>query len=301
LILKPQKEEKMKKHVCLKKKLMTVFLAGVLTAGSVMPVYASSVVKKNAYSAAAALPADALAVFETAEAKNAALDSCSVTFTMQTQSTLQNGTGSQTGFGPVSVSGEMKAKNAGAENLAFILHETIRAGNSSMEINSFYENGCSYMNMPNTENGTADAKYRLLIPVNEAIMLLKPTLDPGSADISAITDMTMEKSGEDTVIRYHANPALLANFQSALLDDPITGAGIAYKAGGSLSSFAAEVTINPEGYYTNKKISWTVSGTEGNLSYVRKTDMDIIILEAGVPVDFELPSTDGYDAVFQMK
>jgi|GEM_PF-2535982 len=281
-----------------------ILSVAVLSAGpGSISAQASSVVKTHAASgySGGTVPADAAAVYEAAEIKNAALDSCAATFTGQAEIFLTGTSSSGSENSSYTISGDMKAKNAGTENLAYILNENISSDSWHMNTGIFYENAAQYVSMDlysgDVSEPVLSKKFKKTSGGSYVLPVLADSADPGSAGISAVTDMQMEKAGDSTILRYHANPEKLG-ILGASLGNSLTNE-ISISGGTSVSSetvkvtsFGAEVTIGPDGYYTDKKIHMTM--TIGDLM-TEKADIDIKIENPGVPVDFEMPSAEGYE------
>jgi hypothetical protein len=285
------------------KKTAAVFLTLLLCLSAASPASAG-VTRTHAAYAQTDVPEEVKKIFTEAERKNSALDSCEGSFTINTVTdfTLNILGGKSAGF-TVGTAGTMKAKNAGGDDLQFLIEET--AGNENrIRTDAFYKEGYLYLKVGAEGADDEDtARIKTALPVNRAVAALAATVDPLSADISAVRTMEMKKDGDNTVITYTADPDRISSAVTRFLLGSISGdlaESLSDEQDGSseksvISSFEGEVTINPDGYYTEKKaVIKTGNASDAAVSASAVSTIDFKIVNPGEPVDFELPEGDDY-------
>ena len=259
------------------------------------PVFAGTLQKNTR------VRADAMRLFEDAEKRNAALDSCAFDFTLSTQRAAGQ-SGSSEAAAPLLSTGQLKAMNAGTDQFAFTLSETAERSGQTLSHSSFYTGNELYYRYTAADTESAatvldSGKKKAAVPAELLGAALLTAVDPGSAEVSSITDMTMKKSGEETVLTYTADPSkmsfqALVGIRTYLSLFSVTELPIDYLET-AVTAYSAAVKLNADGYYTEKKVDITFADPETQGGTVRSV-MDAVITEPGKPVSVELPSVDGY-------
>lgn len=231
----------------------------------------------------------AMAAYMAAQEKNAALDSIDT----DVYGYISMGTDEETVDMTLDVSLQMKGVNS--DDIEFVMDGTIDMMGMELPFSSFYTDGYVYTD-------TLGMKVKQATPVYDAIQSANSTLEMADIQTDMITDMQMQQDGEDTIITYSLDTSKMTSFLNdmmgmdifAELDD--YGYEISYEIGRA----DGEAVINKDGYYARETAFLNMdmsmkeleSGETETISY--EMYVEINVNNPGEPVEFDLPSTEGY-------
>lgn len=232
---------------------------------------------------------DPMAVFLAAQEKNNALDSLDMDADYVISMTAE---GMSMTMG---MDMNIKMKNVQDGNLQFIATGNIDLLGSQMPINMFYADGYYYMD-------SMGMKMKQAMPMNKALESVSSNMEVADIDTSMMSDLQMRREGDTTILSYTTDAASMNDYMKAVMGDSLNytdGIQITY----NIKSSSGEAYINKEGYYTGQKMYVdmdmtmidTASGQTETIGYIM--DVTATINNPGQPVDFAIPSTDGYEDV----
>lgn len=189
----------------------------------------------------------------------------------------------------------MKMRGAKAGDLEYVMEGSMSMMGLDMPFSSFYTDGYVY-----TES--MEMKIKEPTTVYEAIEEAKQTMEFTNVEQSMITNMKMRQDGENTVLTYSMNRADMNDFLNEMMGMEAFASleEFGFKVGYDIRKADGEVVIDQNGYYTKENVSIDVVMTMTDIesgdseSFGYQMNMELNINNPGEPVEFTLPSTEGY-------
>lgn len=189
----------------------------------------------------------------------------------------------------------IKMKNVHGGNLQFIATGNMDMLGSQVPINMFYTDGYYYMD-------SMGMKMKQAMPMNEALESASSNMEVADIDTSMMRNLQMRKEGDITILSYSTDAASMNEYMKSVMGSSLNstdGIQVTY----NIKSSSGEAYINQDGYYTGQKMYVdmdmtmidTASGQSQTMGYIM--DITATIHNPGQPVDFAIPSTDGYEDV----
>lgn len=185
----------------------------------------------------------------------------------------------------------LKMKGVRSGNIQFVASGNMSMLGSTMPVNMFYTDGYYYMDM-------MGEKQKMAMPMDEALSEAAGNMDVNSSDLSMMQNLQMRKEGENTIITYEANPESMNQYMNSMVGDSLAASG--YNTSYNIKSSSGEVVINKDGYYTAQKMHldmdmvMTDPSSGQTMNFGCKMDVNMTINNPGQPVDFAIPSTEGF-------
>lgn len=176
-------------------------------------------------------------------------------------------------------------------NIQFLAAGNMNALGSNMPVSMFYKDGKYYMDLQGM-------KMVQSMPLEEAVADVMSNTE--QTDITMMSDIQMRTEGENTIISYTVDRDGMNDLLSLSADTyEQSGFSVNY----NVRSAYGEAVINKDGHYVREKVvidmDFTISdaatGEASSVTY--KMDLTMDIVNPGQPVDFELPSTEGYTSI----
>ena len=161
----------------------------------------------------------------------------------------------------------------------------------------FYTDGYMYTD-------TMGQKTKQPMEAMEAVAQANSTMSGVEVDLSAMRGMRMHTENGNTVISYTMDPSAMNSIMDSAMMDMS-----AYDAMGAdyqvvINRCEGTMTINSEGYYEAASIymdmSATISAEGESMDVGYKIDMDMTYNNPGQEVNFEIPSTEGYQEMYAL-
>lgn len=189
----------------------------------------------------------------------------------------------------------MKMRGVKSGNLEYVMDGSMDMLGMEIPISSFYTDGYLYTD-------SMGMKIKQKTSVYDAIESANSTMEMADVDLSMITDMQMHMEGEDAVITYSVDReqinAMLDKIMGMAAFTELEDSGIEMSY--DIASADGEIVIDKNGYYTRQHmymdmgVTITEKESQETMSMAFKMDMDMNINNPGEPVEFTLPSTEGY-------
>lgn len=188
----------------------------------------------------------------------------------------------------------LKMKGVKDGNLQFIVSGNVKAFETDMPVNMFYTDGYYYMDM-------MGMKLKQAMPMDQALAEATQNVDVNVSDLSMMRNMQMRKDGENTIIAYTMDASYFNEYMNNMMGENMASSGmnISY----NIKSCNCELVINKDGYYTAEKMYvdmdmvMTDSASGAFDSIGCKMDINMTVNNPGQPVDFTIPSTEGYEDI----
>ncbi len=185
----------------------------------------------------------------------------------------------------------MKIKGATTGNMEFLMSGNMRLFGSDMPVTMFYTNGKYYMDI-------LGMKSVQDMPVDQAMEDAMSNTETVEANM--MSDLQMRTEGENTILTYVIDTNAMNELLGIAADDYTE---LGYDVKYNVRSASGRSVINKDGYYTNENMlidmDYTMTdistGESTTMSYKMEIAMDIN--NPGQPVDFALPSTEGYTSL----
>jgi len=231
----------------------------------------------------------AMAAYKAAQAKNAELDSIDADV---------NAYMSMDADGQVvdmSMDVSMKMKGVKSGNMEFIMEGNMDMLGTEMPFSTFYTDGYMYTDV-------LGMKVKQAMPIYDAMETATGTMNMVEVDESMLTDMQMRMDGEDTVITYSLDAGKITSFVNEMMGmeafNELADSG--FKVSYDITRADGEAVIDKNGYYTrevvylnmNMTMTETETGETAAMGY--EVDMEMNVNNPGQPVEFKLPSKEGY-------
>lgn len=233
---------------------------------------------------------DAMAAYLAAQEKNSALDS------MDTDVNYVMSVSTEGVTIDAKMNLNMKMKNVTGGNLQFVASGSMNMLGFDLPVNMFYTDGYYYMDM-------MDMKVKQAMPMEEALTEASVNAE---IDTSMMQDMQMRKDGENTILTYVVDAAVMNGYLENILGSNPALSNSQAQISFKIHSSNGEVVINKDGYYTSQKVYMDMDMTMIDMSVGEvetvnlKMDMTMNINNPGQPVDFAVPSTEGYEDMSTM-
>lgn len=234
---------------------------------------------------------DAMAAYLAAQEKNSALDS------MDTDVNYVMSVSTQGVTIDAKMNLNMKMKNVTGENIQFVTNGSMTMLGTEIPVNMFYTDGYFYMDMMGT-------KAKQAMPMDKAIAEASGNTE---IDTSLMRDMQMRKEGENTILTYTVDAAVMNGYMESILGSNPALSNSQAQISYNIRSSNGEAVINKDGYYTSQKVYVDMDMTMVDMSVGEaetinmKMDMTMTINNPGQPVDFAIPSTEGYEDMSTMQ
>lgn len=237
----------------------------------------------------------AMAAYKAAQEKNAELDSLDA----DVYAYMSMEAGEEIMDMGMDISLKMKGVKSG--NLEFVMDGTVDMMETELPLSCFYTDGYMYTD-------TLGMKIKQATPMYEAIETATGTMALPDKETDMITDMQMSMDGEDTVITYRLDTKEFNSFLNDLMGmDIFEDLGNSdYQISCEIGRADGEAVIDKNGYYSREtafvnmdmSITEKESGEKETISY--EMCMEININNPGEPVEFKIPSTEGYTDLASM-
>lgn len=233
---------------------------------------------------------DAMAAYLAAQEKNNALDS------MDTDVNYVMSMSAEGVTIDAKMNLNMKMKNVTDGNLQFVANGSMSMFGTEIPVNMFYTDGYYYMDM-------MGMKAKQAMPMEEAIAEASGNTE---IDTSMMRDMQMRKEGENTILTYTVDAAVMNDYLENILGSNTALSSSQAQISFKIYSSNGEAVINKDGYYTSQKVYMDMDMTMIDMSVGEaetvnlKMDISINVNNPGQPVDFAVPSTEGYEDMSTM-
>lgn len=234
---------------------------------------------------------EALAVYEEAVAKNAALDSSDFTGTMVMTMSVDS---EPTDILAMGLNFDMKMRGAAEGDLQYIMSGSMTVdGEEILPFSVFYVDGYMYMDM-------LGMKAKEEMPFEEAMETAKELQAAmGDTATTGVGNLKMKEENGKKILTYNVNAAQMNNLMEMMMGSSaadLTDMGIDYNY--RINEGRGEVVVDENGYYTSESVymdmsmDMTDNGESETLNVTIDIKMDVN--NPGQPANFTLPSTDGY-------
>lgn len=188
----------------------------------------------------------------------------------------------------------LKMKGVKNGNLQFVSSGSMNMLGTNIPISMFYTDGYYYIDM-------MGEKQKQAMPMDEALAEASGNVDVSASDLSMMQDLQMRRDGENTIITYTMNAADMSGYLNAMMGESMSTAGMNLSY--NIKSANGEAVINKDGYYTAQKVFVDMdmvmadpeSGQTESLGC--RMDINMTVNNPGQPVDFTIPSTEGYEDI----
>lgn len=229
-------------------------------------------------------------VYRAAYAKNEALTSADVDASYVMSMEMEGMT--------LDIGMDMNMKMKGLpDNIEYVASGTMDLLGAEIPMTMFYTDGYMYTD-------TMGQKTKQPMEAMEAVAQANSTMSGVEVDLSAMRGMRMHTENGNTVISYTMDPSAMNSIMDSAMMDMS-----AYDAMGAdyqvvINRCEGTMTINSEGYYEAASIymdmSATISAEGESMDVGYKIDMDMTYNNPGQEVNFELPSTEGYQEMYAL-
>ena len=186
------------------------------------------------------------------------------------------------------VKADMKMDQLNTDNIQFLMNATTALAGQSIDMVNFYTDGYYYME---TSGQKIKAPFDLA-KMTEQIRQSTGVTDFTSADMK---ELSVKKSGGNQILTYTVDPEKVVN----MMDSVYKTMGIDESLGGQMKvhEMSGELTVNKDGFYSSMKSFMKLEVTVQEQTISMDMTMDATINNPGKPVEFTLPSTDGFEEV----
>ena len=183
------------------------------------------------------------------------------------------------------------------DNIEYVASGTMDLLGAEIPMTMFYTDGYMYTD-------TMGQKTKQPMEAMEAVAQANSTMSGVEVDLSAMRGMRMHTENGNTVISYTMDPSAMNSIMDSAMMDMS-----AYDAMGAdyqvvINRCEGTMTINSEGYYEAASIymdmSATISAEGESMDVGYKIDMDMTYNNPGQEVNFEIPSTEGYQEMYAL-
>ena len=187
----------------------------------------------------------------------------------------------------IGMTGDMKVKNAAGADMQYLMNLNMNLLGQNMNITSFYTDGYTYMDM---------AGQKMKVPTNyeEALKTSQTAQMMSADDMAYMQDVTAaDNVGGTRTIYYTMDGAQLNN----LVQQVLAGSDAALPDGTdmSLGACKGELTQDGEGNIIQQRMLMDMNMTAEGTAVSYEMFMELNMNNIGQPVDFVLPSTEGYE------
>ncbi len=189
----------------------------------------------------------------------------------------------------IGMTGDMKVKNAASTDMQYLMNLNMNLLGENMNLTSFYTDGYTYMDI---------AGQKMKIPTDYASALgTSQTAQMMYADDMAyMQDVTaQDNEGGTRTIYYTMDGAQLNALVQQVLSS--TGTALPEGTGMSLGTCKGELTQDGEGNVIQQRVLMDMAMTAEGTSLNYEIFMELNTNKPGQPVEFTLPSTEGYEEV----
>lgn len=181
---------------------------------------------------------------------------------------------------------DMKIKDLYSSNIKYLMDMKMTMLGQTVDMTAFYADGYYYME-------SSGSKFRMAMPMNEMMQSSQDMTSSFMQDGSFMQEMQVTDDGNgNQVISFVCSP----DDFNGMLNQIVGSMGID-TASVTLRDYRGTMIMNPDGYCTSMKatmkMDMTVEGTTISCDVV----LDMNYINPGQPVDFALPSTEGYQEI----
>ena len=186
----------------------------------------------------------------------------------------------------ININGDMKMRNAQSSNLQYIMKMNMDMLGETVETTAFYADGWYYYDM-------YGEKIKLQMPYEKAYQSIAQYTELPSDDLAYIQDISMARNGSDITVYYTADAGKMMDEVNAVYDAmgmSLSDLGL----GMNITQCKAEITVDADGNYKNQRMLLDMElGVDADKIKMHMY-MDADIRAINDAVQFELPSTEGY-------
>ncbi len=231
------------------------------------------------------LPVSAQAVDDPVEVLNQAVEKTSSLPSLEVQASvdINAASGGEIFYLPLGM--QVKVEGVDTGDLKMQLYATLSPEGETVEVNSWYTDGCIYVDVMGTK-----VKYPLDLTSDQIITGISPEFDRDD-----FQDISGEVTGDGTQITFSMDGGALTQKSSSFLDELAGGLLEDMDVALSIQDINGRATVNAEGYLTKGSLTLPLSITVNGDTL----DLDLVVnLECPSPgedVTVEIPSLDGFE------
>lgn len=219
------------------------------------------------------------ALYAQAQQKTNSLDSMAATADVRMNMSLEGMTV------PVTMNMDMKMKNLQSSDIQFIIDMRMNLLGMDQNVNMFYAGGYCYME-------AEGEKVKVAMPFDEAMQTAAGTASSVAQEGQYLQDMHLVEDGQgNKTFNFNYSSESMNALLNQVLGQMTDTSGLDSM---NLKEYTGSLRVNSEGYITSgtmvMKFDAVISGSPVSYDMV----MDITYLNPGQPVDFALPSTEGF-------
>lgn len=236
----------------------------------------------------AAVENDAMKALRAATERSQSLTSMDTDYLMNMQISMEGLTMD------MNMNGNMKLKNIYTDQMQFMMSMDLSLLGETVQMDYFYKDGWCYYDMDGQ-------KYKMAMDMTTAMNNAKTASLLSTDQLAYIKDASSAANGDGTTtIYFTADGETLTDMVQSVLGSM----GTDYTSMMdqiSMDVYKGELTVDGAGNITQEKalMDMTVNYEETPMTY--HMYMECNIKNPGQPVDFALPSTDGYTDIAQMQ
>lgn len=220
---------------------------------------------------------DAYAVYRDSVLKSNTLDSMEVNYkfdmTMEAEGESLTAT----------MNTNMKMKGVQSGNVQFLMNGNMNLLDFDIPVTMFYADGYYYMDM-------MGQKVKTPMPIDQALEEANSSVVSTDVDMSSVRDLTMSTEGEYTVLNYSVDLDEMTSMLNEVIGGVLLGSDLEYQ----INAINCKTYIDKNGYNVKDEMYIGMDMTmEGQTVHV-KANAVVDFNHPGQPVDFAIPSTEGY-------
>ena len=240
------------------------------------------------YAQAQTEESDAMAALRAATQKSQGMSSIDTDMFMNMQISMEGLTLD------MNMDGNMKMKDVNSQNMEYIIDMNLNLLGEMVHMNYFYTGGYGYYDIDGE-------KMKIPMDMTTALESAQTSSLINEDDLSYIQDVSMVDNGNGTTtIYYTADGTKLTQMVQSVLGTMGTDYA---DLGGSISfdTYKGEMTLDGNGNSIQEKalVDMTVNYEGSSMAYHMYVECDIN--NPGQPVNFTVPSTDGYPDITQVQ
>lgn len=189
----------------------------------------------------------------------------------------------------------LKTRETSDKKLEFLASGSMDFLGSEMPLTMFYKDGYMYTEM-------MGMKIKQPMSEMEAIEEANSSIDNVDMDLSMMRGMKMRTEGENTIIAFNIDTAAM-NELLGVNEDAYRQLGMDVST--RVNDYSGEVFINKDGYYDHMnaymdmEITMAADGESTTVQY--KMNISMAYKNPGQPVNFDFPSTEGYEEIVNLE
>lgn len=183
---------------------------------------------------------------------------------------------------------DMKVKDVNSSQVKYLANINMNMMGENMVSSMFYVDGYYYMDI-------LGSKIKMKMPINELIDSSKSSSSGMMQELEYLQDIQMTEDGAgNKIFSFICKTDSLNSMMGQLLEDQMGVSGVSSM---QIRDYKGTVTVNAEGYIVACNMTLNMNATIQEIPVRYDVNLNLDYLNPGQPVDFTLPSTNGYTSL----